>query len=122
MLYLMILVIGGIGSVVGPWWALPLVAFVACAFKAKTPLEAFITSSSAGITLWLGYSLILAFSGKENLVNKIGALFAGDSVIISSIPSLGLILGIVTIVATLTSGFAGIAGKHLSILFRGISI
>lgn len=119
MLYLIILIVGAIASVIGPWWVLPLVAAVACAFKASSAKEAFAISALAGSTLWVAYAMILIFSGKENLVDKIGALFAGDSAFLSAIPSLGLILTIITLLASLTTGFGGLAGKHLSLLFRG---
>ncbi|MCD8540220.1 MAG: hypothetical protein LRY55_10925 [Leadbetterella sp.] len=117
MLYFLIIILGAIGSLVGPWWSLPLLACLICALKAKTAKQAFSVSSAAAITLWTGYSLILVFSGKENLVGKISALFAGNSTFLASVPSLGLILTIVTLVAGLTTGFAGLAGKHLRTLF-----
>lgn len=117
MLYFSIMILGAIASLVGPWWALPLVACLICALKAKTPAQAFGVSSLAAVTLWTGYSLILVFSGKENLVDKIGTLFAGNSALMANIPSLGLILAIVTLVAGLTTGFAGLAGKHLRMMF-----
>lgn len=117
MLYFLIIILGAIGSLVGPWWSLPLVACLICALKAGTAKQAFIVSFWAAITLWTGYSLILVFSGKENLVDKIGALFAGNSAFLAQVPSLALILIIVTLVAGLTTGFAGLAGKHLRALF-----
>lgn len=117
MLYFSIIILGAIASLAGPWWSLPLVACLICALKAQTPKQAFGVSSLAAVTLWTGYSLILVFSGKENLVDKIGALFAGDSAVIAGIPSLGLILAIVILVAGLTTGFAGLAGKHLRMMF-----
>ncbi|MCY1308264.1 hypothetical protein D9M70_582580 [compost metagenome] len=88
-----------------------------CALKARTSKQAFTVSCLAAITLWTGYSLILVFSGKENLVDKIGTLFAGDNALLAQVPSLGLILTIVTLVAGLTTGFAGLAGKHLRAMF-----
>lgn len=117
MLYLLIIILGAIGSLVGPWWSLPLVACLICALKARTSRQAFAVSSAAAVTLWTGYSLILVFSGKENLVDKIGTLFAGNSAFLANVPSLGLILAIVTLVAGLTTGFAGLAGKHLRMMF-----
>lgn len=117
MLYFLIIILGAIGSLVGPWWTLPLVASLICALKARTAKQAFTVSALAAITLWTGYSLILVFSGKENLVDKIGALFAGDSAFLANVPSLGLILTIVTLVAGLATGFAGLAGKHLRTMF-----
>lgn len=117
MLYFLIIILGAIASLVGPWWLLPLVACLICALKARSAKQAFVVSSLAAVTLWTGYSLILVFSGKENLVDKIGALFAGNSAMLSNIPSLALILTIVTLVAGLTTGFAGLAGKHLRMMF-----
>ncbi len=117
MLYFSIIILGAIGSLLGPWWSLPVVAALICALKAQTSRQAFTVSCLAAITLWAGYSLILIFSGKENLVDKIGALFTGSSAVLSQIPSLALILLIVTLVAGLTTGFAGLAGRHLRVLF-----
>jgi len=117
MLYLLIIILGAVGSLVGPWWVLPLVACLICALKAKTTRQAFWVSAAAGVTLWTGYSLILAFSGKENLVDKIGALFTGDNALLAHVPNLALILTIVTLVAGLTTGFAGLAGRHLRMMF-----
>lgn len=117
MLYFLIIILGAIGSLVGPWWMLPLVACLICALKARTSRQAFVVSSAAAITLWTVYSLILVFSGKENLVDKIGTLFAGDSAFLANVPSLALILVIVTLVSGLTTGFAGLAGKHLRMIF-----
>lgn len=118
MLYLIIIILGAVASLIGPWWSIALVAFVVCGFKAKTAAEAFKISAAAGVTLWVSYTLILVFSGKENLVDKIGALFTGGSPFLSSIPSLGLIITVVTLIASLTTGFAGLAGKHLSSLIK----
>ncbi len=117
MLYFLIIILGAIGSLLGPWWALPLVACLICALKARTAKQAFNVSALAAITLWAGYSLILVFSGKENLVDKIGALFTGSSAVLAQVPSLALILLIVTLVAGLATGFAGLAGKHLRTMF-----
>jgi len=117
MLYFLIIILGAIGSLAGPWWSLPLVACLICALKARTPRQAFAVSALAAITLWTGYSLILVFSGKENLVDKIGTLFAGSNAILAQVPSLALVLTIATLVAGLTTGFAGLAGKHLRTLF-----
>ena len=116
MLYFLIILLGAICSLLGPWWSLPLVAFLICAFKARTARQAFVTSCLAAITLWTGYSLILVFSGKENLVDKVGDLFAGNNVVLAQVPNLALILTIVTLVAGLTTGFAGLAGKHLRMM------
>lgn len=119
MLYFLIIILGAIGSLVGPWWALPLVACLICALKARTSRQAFTVSALAAVTLCTGYSLILVFSGKENLVDKIGALFAGSNALLSQAPSLALVLTIVTLVAGLTTGFAGLAGKHLRSILPG---
>lgn len=117
MLYLIILVVGAIFSLIGPWWSVAVVACVACAFKARTSRQAWFVSAVAGVTLWVGYSLILVFSGKENLVAKIGAIFTGGSAVMATVPSLALILVIVSLVAGLTTGFSGLAGKHIRNLF-----
>jgi hypothetical protein len=117
MLYLIIILLGAIASLIGPWWSIALVAFFVCAFIAKTPGQAFRISAAAGGTLWVGYSLILIYSGKENLVDKIAGIFAGSSAFLGSIPGLALILFIVTLVATLSTGFAGMAGRQIRNLF-----
>lgn len=120
MLYWSIIILGAVASMIGPWWSVALVAFLVSAFKAKTAKQAFGVSATAAVTLWVGYSLILVFSGKENLVDKIASLFAGNNALLTSIPSVGLIITVVTLIASLTTGFAGLAGKHLSNLVKGI--
>lgn len=118
MLYILILIFGAVSSVIGPWWCLPLVAALCCAFKAKSANQAFLVSSAAGITLWTTYSLILIYSGKKNLVNEIATLFVGKSEFLSSIPSVGFILFVVTFIASLVTGFGGLAGKQIHSLVR----
>ena len=117
MLYFSIIILGAIASLLGPWWSLPVVAALICALKARTAKQAFVISALAAVTLWTGYSLILVFSGKENLVDKIGALFTGNSAALAQVPSLGLVLTVVILVAGLTTGFAGLAGKHIRLMF-----
>ncbi|ADQ18724.1 hypothetical protein [Leadbetterella byssophila] len=117
MLYLLILIIGAIASLIGPWWMLPLVAAIICAFKSQSGKQAFWISAAAGVSLWLGYSLILAFSGKENLIDKIAALFSANSSALASVPSLALVLFISFLVSGLSTGMAGLAGKHVRYLF-----
>ena len=121
MLFFPILIVGAIASLIGPWWMLPLVAAVISAMKAQSSKQAFWISAAAGVSLWVGYSLILIFSGKENLVDKIAGLFAGSSEALAKFPSLGLVLLIVTLVSGLCSGLSGLAGKHLKNIFtRGV--
>ncbi len=113
MLYLIILIVGGIASYFGPWWSLALVAFVLCAWKAKSGKEAFGLSALAGVSLWLGYSLFLLLTGGQELGNKVAQLFAASSDVLAKVPSLGLLSFIITVVALLSTGFAGLAGKHV---------
>lgn len=121
MLYFSILVLGAIASLLGPWWMLPLVAAILCGLKAQSSKQAFWISAAAGMSLWAGYSLILIFSGKENLVDKIAGLFAGNSAFLAKFPSLGLILLLVTLVSGLSVGLAGLAGRHIKLIgTRGV--
>lgn len=118
MLYFSIIILGAIASLIGPWWMLPLVAAVICAIKATSSKQAFWVSAGAGVSLWAGYSLILIFSGKENLIDKIAGLFAGSSDFLANFPSLGLILFLVILISGLSVGLAGLAGKHLNTLLK----
>lgn len=113
MLYVIILIVGAVASIVGPWWSVALIAALACALKAKSAGQAFKVASSAGVTLWLGYALILIYSGKENLVDKILNIFTGGSSFLSAVPGVQLYLFFITIIAGMTVGFAGMAGKQI---------
>lgn len=118
MLYLIILIVGAIAMLLGPWWSAALVAFLACTLRAKSQGQAFKVASAAGVTLWLGYALILIYSGRENLVDKVAAIFTADISALSSVSGVQLVSFLILLISGLTIGFSGLAGYQIGSLFN----
>lgn len=118
MLYLIILIVGAIAMLLGPWWSVALVAFLACSFKAKSGGNAFKIALAAGSSLWVAYALILMYSGRENLVDKVASIFTADIEALNSISGVTLVLFLIILISGLTTGFAGLAGYQIGSLFK----
>lgn len=118
MLYLLILVIGGIASYFGPWWIIAPVALALCWWKAKTPKEGYLISAAATVSLWIGYAIFLNATADVNLIDKIAEMFTGGVGFLSKIPKIGLVFGIMTIIATAIGGFAGLSGVQMRRYFK----
>lgn len=113
MLYLIILIVGAIAMLMGPWWSAALIAFLACAVLAKSQGQAFKIASAAGITIWLGYALILIFSGNENLVDKVAEIFTSGVTALNAVSGMQLVTVLIILISGLTVGFSGLAGYQL---------
>jgi hypothetical protein len=118
MLYILIIIIGGIASFFGPWWVVAPVCFALCWWKAKTAKSAFGVSALAAVTLWVGYSLYLNTVSEVNMSDKIAGIFTGGAASLESIPKIGIIITIVTLVSGLSGGFAGMAGVQVRNFFK----
>lgn len=57
-----------------PFWALPLVAFVAAIWLHPSPLAAFGAGLAAGALLWGGYAMMLNGANEAILATRIGAM------------------------------------------------
>jgi hypothetical protein len=118
MLYLLILIIGGIASYFGPWWIIAPVALALCWWKAKTPKEAYLVSAFATFCLWIGYATFLNATADVNLIDKIAEMLSGGVGLLSKIPKIVLVFTIMTIIATSIGGFAGMSGVQMRRYFK----
>lgn len=112
MLYILIIVLGGIASFFLPWWVIAPVCFGLCFWKSESAKSAFGVGSAAVITLWLAYALFLFFTSEVNVVDKMAGLLSGNSSFLSSVPQVGLGFTIMLFIAGLVGGFSGLAGYH----------
>jgi len=110
MVYLLILLIGGLLSFFGPWWVLAPVCFALCWWKSRKASGAFWTSALAGMTLWLGYSIYLHAVSGVDLTAKVAGIFTAGIPTLAHIPATVLMLVIAALVIAPVSGLSGLAG------------
>lgn len=118
MLYILIIVIGGLLSLFLPWWIIAPVALGMSWWKAKNIKEAASISAAAVVTLWIGYATYLNVVSEVNLTDKIADLFTGGSGFLSKIPKTGFVFGIMTLIASSIGAISGTAGVQLRRYFR----
>lgn len=117
MLYILIVIIGGILSYFLPWWVIAPVIMALSFWKAKTAKEAAATGALAATTLWIAYATFLNFSADVSMVDKVAGIFA-QSGFMASIPKMALIFTIITIITSAVGGLAGMAGVNLRTLVK----
>ena len=117
MLYILIVIIGGIASLFLPWWIIAPVCFGICFWRSKSGKSAFGIGSSAVSSLWLFYALYLYFTADVNIVLPMTKLVSGSG-FLSSIPQVALGFGIMLLIATLVGGFSGLAGYQTGQLVK----
>jgi hypothetical protein len=113
MLFILIILIGGLMSYFLPWWIIAPVVLVLCGWKSQTPKGGFAIGAAATVALWLGYATILHLTADVNLTDKMADLFTGGVGFMSKIPKVGLVFSIMTTLATLVGGFSGMAGVQI---------
>ncbi|WP_257668253.1 hypothetical protein [Parapedobacter tibetensis] len=113
MLYLLIVLIGGLLSYFGPWWVIAPVCFAGCWWRSPTASYAFWVSALAGLTLWLGYSTYLHVLSEVDLVSKVAGVFTGGAPALANVPGTILVFVIAALVVGLVSGFSGLAGMKV---------
>ena len=118
MLYVLILLLGGVGSLWGPWWMIAPVCFFCCFLLPRKPGVAFWTSTAAGVTLWVGYAGYLQLNAETALTEKVMGIFTAGISGLADIPAFLLMLVIVACISGLLSGFSGLAGIRLRQLLR----
>jgi hypothetical protein len=118
MLYILIVVLGGILSYFLPWWVVAPVIFGLSWWKGKTAKEASLVGIAALISLWVGYALFLQTSSDINIADKVGAIFGGETGPLSKMPKTALIFTVMTIICTALGGLAGSAGVMAREFFK----
>lgn len=118
MLYMVILLLGGVFSYFGPWWAIAPVCFLACFLLPRKPAHAFWNSSIAGMTLWLGYSIYLHMGAEAELTTKVMGIFTAGNPVLADVPAIAFVLILVICIVVPISGFSGLAGVKLRQLIR----
>lgn len=118
MLYILIIVVGGILSYFGPWWVIAPVCLVLSAWKAKDAKEAGLTAAAAAVTLWVGYATYLNVVAEVDLSAKIADLFTGGVGFLSKVPKVAFIFTIMTLIISAVSSFSGMAGVHIRQFFK----
>jgi len=118
MLYILILLLGGVSSYFGPWWTIAPVCFVSCFFLPRKPVPAFWTSAFASATLWIGYSIYLHLGAQTDLTSRVAGIFTAGLPALADVPAIALVSIIAACVAGLIGGFSGLAGVKISQLTR----
>ncbi|WP_341228142.1 hypothetical protein [uncultured Arcticibacterium sp.] len=113
MIYLIILIVGAIVSVFGPWWIAAPLAFIVCRWKATSAKQAFGQSTAALLTLWLVYISYVFIKSDVNLVNKMMGVLSSSSEGFGTPVNVIVILAITSILAIIIGGLGGLAGYKL---------
>lgn len=116
MLYILIIILGGIASFFLPWWIIAPVCFGVCFWRSKSGKTAFWLGSAAVSTLWLLYAIYIYFTADVNILLPLTQLISGSG-FLSQLPQVTLGFIIMLLIAALTGGFSGLAGYHTGQLF-----
>lgn len=119
MLYILIVIIGGILSYFGPWWVLAPVCMTLCWWKAYSTLQGAVVAALATLSLWVGYSIFMNFNSEVDMMAKIADLFTGGVGAVSKIPKAGFVFAIITIISSLIGGLSGAAGVQIRKFVKG---
>jgi hypothetical protein len=111
MLYILIIILGGIASFFLPWWIIAPVCFGVCFWQSKSGSSAFGIGSAAVSTLWLIYALYLYFTADVNILLPMTQLISGSG-FLSGFPQTTLGFLIMLLIGGLVGGFSGLAGYH----------
>ncbi len=111
MLYILIIILGGIASFFLPWWIIAPVCFGVCFWKSESGKTAFGIGSTAVSSLWLAYAMYLYFTADVNILLPLTQLISGSG-FLSKVPQVGLGFTIMLFIAVLVGGFSGLAGYH----------
>ncbi|MDP5140378.1 MAG: hypothetical protein NWP83_07900 [Spirosomaceae bacterium] len=111
MLYILIIILGGIASFFLPWWIVAPVCFGICFWKSESGKSAFAIGSAAISSLWLIYSLYLYFTADADILTPMAQLISGSGAL-SKLPQTALGFTIMLLIAGLVGGFSGLAGYH----------
>lgn len=112
-LILLILIIGRILDLIGPWW-LPLIAcFGVCAWKAGSGWRGFWIGGLGMTVLWLGTALYLESRDATGLSGKMSALFTGSIPMLEVLPGSVPVYLILFLISFLLGGLAGLSGVSL---------
>ncbi len=118
MAYLLILVLGGIASLFGPWWVIAPVCFAVSWWKCKKGGQAFGISALAVVTLWLGYSFYLHSAASVDFSARVAGIFTGSIPALQNAPGIAVVLVIAGLVSGLVGGFSGLAGVQIRKFFK----
>lgn len=112
LLYILIIVLGGVLSFIAPWWIVAPVCFGLCFWKAESAKQAAAVSAAALTTLWVGYATFLHVTADVDLVSKIANLLTAKSSLLSKFPQVGVAFTILSLLASLVGSTSGVAGYH----------
>jgi hypothetical protein len=104
MLYILILAISAVAQYFGPWWAMPIVCFVLCAWKSESAKGAYGIAFAAISSLWLGYALFIDNATAGVMTKKMTDLF------FKGLPYNALLFTATAVLGGTVAGFAGMAG------------
>ncbi|MGK6352866.1 hypothetical protein [Parapedobacter sp. DT-150] len=118
MLYLLIVLIGGLLSFFGPWWSIAPVCFLLCWLLPRKTVGAFWVSALAGITVWLGYMLYVYLTTGVAMTDKVASIFTASVPSLAQVPGAALVSLIAALIIVPVSGFSGLAGAKVKQLIR----
>lgn len=118
MVFILIILIGGLFSFFGPWWIAAPVCFVLNWWKTSTGRNAFWISASAVASLWLLYTFYLHMVAPVELSGRVGGIFTAGIPVLSSIPGAVVTYFLTVLIAVLVGGFAGMSGVQVRRFFK----
>lgn len=110
LLYILIIVLGGLLSYFAPWWIVAPICFGLCFWKAESAKQAAAVSAAALTTLWVGYATFLHTTADVDLVSKIANLLTAKSSLLSKLPQVGIAYTLLVLLAATVGCSAGVAG------------
>lgn len=117
-LFILLFVLGAALSFFGPWWSVAVVSFILCYQLAKNSKSAFGLSALAAILVWGGVSVVKHTQAEAPITDKMAGLFQSSISALQGVPSMGVVLIFVTLIAGLIGGFGGLAGFQVKQLFK----
>jgi hypothetical protein len=117
MIYILILILGGLLSIWTPWWIIFLAVWGICWWKKSVNITLVILQSSGAVaTLWLGYILFICLKAETILFHRIASILQSKELLVTATSDFALIIGVTFLIASVLGGLSGYAGYKMKSL------
>lgn len=113
MVFVLILILGGVASFFGPWWAVAPVCFLLHLLLSRSSRGAFWTSAVAVALLWFMYGVYLDVMASTDFNEPIAGIFVTGLPFLSQVPGIVVTYFMMMLIAVLVGGFSGMAGVQV---------
>lgn len=114
MVFILIVILGGILSFFGPWWLIAPLCFALNYWRTPRSRSAFWTSAVAVSVLWVGYAFYLNLVSTIDLNDRMAGVFIPGG----GFPGIILTTFITLLIAILVGGFSGMSGVQVRKFFE----